>query len=323
MHHSTPHRVLTCLALSALVLTMVACDTDVDADGIFATAEVQALYTSVTSEITLSDAREARFASALHEHDHANRSAGYLWNVADFLSQTLTEEQKQELINRTGPLQGGMSFRGLFGFPGSGGYYGVGGFIGASRHFGESPADEVLNQTEKQQAEIQAIHEAFRAEFKALVASRRNSSLSDEEFLRQIRALNEALRSDVEGVLTAKQLANLEAYRAEHEAEFEAFRAEVAAVRNAVLGLTATESETFDALLAAQLEAREILIEQFEAGDLSLAGLDAEIEALQAATAETLQALLTEAQYEVVQLHDALPVRLDARGHRGRMGPHR
>jgi len=320
MNTTTWKRTLTGLFLALFAITMAACDANSNADDEFDTLEVQDLFTSVSSELSLTTSQQAQFAASLKNHDHGDRTPGYLWIVADSLSQTLTDEQKAELLSRTPFMEGADMFRGLHGFPGGGEYYGVGGFMGASSHHGMSPEDVVLNLTAEQQTQLQAIHDTYRTEFKALAEAHRGGTITDEDFITQMRALHEAKRADIEAVLTADQLAALADFRADREADFEAFRAEVKVVRDNVLGLTASESETFDNILADQLEAREILMEQFQAGDLSPAALNDEIEALMAAKTEALMALLSDGQYEVVQIHDALTVRVGKKGHRGKMG---
>ena len=284
-------------------------------------AEIAQLSASVSDELSLSDEQESAFNASLSRHGgDGEREAGYLWRVAADAQANWTDEQKAALFEGTENIEGGLSFRGLLGHPGAGGFYGLGGFIGGSRHHGVSQADSVLNLTSEQEESLQTIHETYREQFKALAESFRNEEITEDDFAAQMIALRTAKRAEIEAVLTAEQLAALETYREERLAEFEAFREEVYAVRDEVLGLTTEQAEAINALYAEQLEMRESLVEQLQAGTLTYTELQAEIEALETAREEVLVGLLDETQYEIVQIHDALSVRSGKFGHRGRRG---
>jgi Spy/CpxP family protein refolding chaperone len=313
------------LGAFALLLGMgiVGCDSSDSPDGEFASLEVQDLFNAVSSEVDMDSEQRRRFAHSLGQHDRRSREPGFLWIVADSLADALTDEQKEKLLGRTAPMERNDSFRGLSGFPGGGGFYGLGGFKGGSSRHGDSPLDEALGLTDEQSDAIHDLHETFRSDAKALRESLKNDETTREEFLQAVKDLHAALKDALDAVFTDEQKETIAEFRARREADFLAFREEVIAVRNQVLGLTEPESETFNALLQDQLEAREVLHEQFQDGEIDLATLRTEIEALIAFKDETLEALLTEAQYEVVQIHDALAVRMGRRGHRGGPPPPR
>ena len=65
---------------------------------------------------------------------------------------------------------------------------------------------------------------------------------------------------------------------------------------------------------------REVLMEQFQSGELTLAELRTEVENLREAHIESLEALLDARQFEIVRIHTALVVRVGMRGHHGRHG---
>ena len=304
-----------------LGLGLFGCDSTDTSDGDFSSLEVQDLYNSVTSELGMTDPQQRRFANALAQHDSRRREPGYLWIVADSLAKTLSDEQIEELLSRTAPMEGAGVFRGLAGFPGAGGFYGLGGFKGASNRHGESPLDEALDLTDEQVEAIHAIHEAFRADVRALRTALRNGEITKEEFLQSIIELHAALKEAVSDVLTDEHKAIIEDFRGRREAAFMQFRDDVIAVRDEVLGLTPEESDAFNAILQDHLDAREVLLEQFQDGELSLEMLQSEIDALNDVKDEALQALLTDEQYLVVQIHDALAVRMGRRGHHGGPDP--
>jgi len=207
-----------------LGLGLVGCDSTDTSEGDFSSLEVQDLYNSVTSELGMTDPQQRRFANALARHDSRRREPGYLWIVADSLAKTLSDEQIEELLSRTAPMEGVGVFRGLAGFPGGGGFYGLGGFKGASNRHGESPLDEALGLTDEQVEAIHAIHEAFRADVRALRTALRNGEITKEEFLQSIIELHAALKQAVSDVLTDEQKAIIENFHGRREAAFMQFR---------------------------------------------------------------------------------------------------
>lgn len=305
------------LLLVMVVFGFAACDASVNDEG--DNTELAQLGAFVSDEISLSADQEREFTASLERHGNGgDREPGFLWRVAQEAQSSWTDEQKAELFSRTEDLEGGLSFRGLLGHPGSGGFYGLGGFFGGSRRHGISPDDDILNLTADQETAFEELHTRYREQFKALAESLRNEEITEDDFVAQMIALRTAKAAEVVDILTDEQEAALETYRADRLAEFEAFREEVKAVRNEVLGLTDVQAEAIDGLYEEQLETRESLIEQLQAGTISVADLQAEIAALETAREEVLEGLLDATQYEIVQIHDALSVRSGRMGHRGR-----
>ncbi len=281
--------------------------------------ELAQLSASISDELSLTADQENDFASSLARHG-GKGDPGYLWKVAADAQANWTDEQKAELFAGTEDIERGFSFRGLLGYPGAGGFYGLGGFMGGSHHHGISPVDSVLNLTTDQEDALAALHESYREQFKTLADAFHNEEITQDEFVARMIALRAAKQTEVEAIFTTEQLAALETYREEKLAVFEAFRAEVNAIRNEVLGLTDEQSAAIDALYAEQLESRESLIEQLEAGAITVADLQTEIEALETARQEVLVDLLDVTQHEIVQIHDALAVRSGRFGHHGKRG---
>ena len=309
--------------LSSIVLLFVlaACDSTTANDDL-TDSELAQLSEIISDEISMTDDQRGAFDESLERNggDRFNREPGFLWTVAADLQASLTDEQKEELFNGTEEVEEGLSFRGLLGFPGAGGRYGLGGFMGGSRRHGISPVDSALDLTEDQEAALTEIHTRYKDEFRALAESFRNEELTQDEVLAQLIALREAKHTEILDVLTDEQEAILEENRAEREARFEEYREEVNAVRNEVLGLTEEEATAIDALYEEQLEVRENLIEQVQAGTLTVVDFQAEIDTLESARQEVLAGLLNDLQFEIVQIHDALTVRSGKFGHRGGRG---
>ena len=320
MNQYLKQRIFSFALGAALLLGLAACDsTSTNSD--VSDDELSLLSASLSEELSLSTAQSEDVSGSFSKHGgHGKREPGFLWQVAGDLQSTLTDEQKAELFDRTEQMEGVLSFRGLLGFPGAGGFYGIGGFMGGSRRHGVSPVDAVLNLTEEQETALHELHDTYREQFKALAESFKTGEITEDDMVAEIVALRDEKKAAVLEVLTDEQKAALEAFRAEREAEFAAFREEVNAVRNEVLSLTDDQASAMDALFEEQLAARENLIEQLQAGEITAADFQAEIEALETARREVLEGLLDAVQLEIVQIHDALAVRSGRFGHRGHRG---
>ena len=307
------------LMLGLMLAGLTACDTVTNGDD-FNDPELAFLTATLSEELGLSASQQGSIAETFRAYDRQDREPGFLWNVAADLQASLSDEQKETLLNRTNDMERGLSFRGLLGYPGGGGRYGIGGFRGGSGRHGIAPADEVLNLTEEQQAAMQELQVSYREQMKALVTSFRNEEVDEDTFVSEMFALRMAKRSDMDALLTEEQRAALETFRSEREAAFEAFRAAVNAVRDEVLGLSDEQIDALNSLFQDQLDSREALIEQLQAGTLSVADFQGEIEALEEARQAELTALLDASQLEIVAIHDALSVRSGKFGHRGGKG---
>lgn len=296
------------------------CDSSEGVNDEFETAEVQDLFTVVSTELELTADQQSRFKNSLRQHDHRDRVPGYLWIVADSLAETLDDEQKDALLNRTDAFEGFHPFMGLRGTPGGGGYYGFGGLRGAFGGHGESDADGAIDLSEDQRDAIKALHEAKRAEMKVLRQQHKDGLLPDAEFVQALLAMRDDTENELDAILTESQKEALAQFRTDSEADFLAFREAVWAVRDEVLELTEVQAEAFSGIIEDQLDMREVLMEQFQMGDITLAELRREVEELRATNLDAFKALLTVAQFEVVQIHAALVIRVGMRGHRRRLG---
>lgn len=304
-----------------LVFALAACDSNTSDENV-QDPELAQLSAAISDEVSLTNDQRGDFEQSLFRHggDRLNREPGFLWTVAADLQATLTEEQKNELFAGTEEAEGDLSFRGLLGFPGSGGRYGLGGFMGGSRKHGISPVDSELDLTEEQETALTEIHTAYRDEFRALADAFRNGEVTEDAVIAQLVTLRQSRQAEVLDVLTDEQETLLETYRSEREARFETYRQEINDVRNEILSLTDAEAEAIDALFEEQLATRESLIEQLQAGTLTVTDFQAEVDALEMARQDVLAGLLSDLQYEIVLIHDALSVRSGKFGHRGGRG---
>lgn len=301
-----------------LLVALAACESPsaVQTEDEAATSTALALSNTLTTELSLSEAQAARVAQSLTGHANRHGDPGFLWYAAADLQQTLTDEQKAELFERTSQMsevpfigvcafpmyRSGPPFGGRPGFGRPGG--GRPGFGGPG---GDAPFDGLL--TEEQKAAVEEIFTRYRPQIEALITSHRSGELTNEAFREQMEALQEALRAEIDALLTDEQRAALEARRAEREAQVAAYLDAVKAAMADALDLTTDQQTAIEALCTDQQAAREALFASFQAGSLTEDALHTSLEALHAEEAATLESLLNEQQYEVVMIHGALQAR--------------
>jgi polyhydroxyalkanoate synthesis regulator phasin len=316
--------------LSAVVATIFltaalglsACDSStVDTDTTASLDESSGELMSVlVADIGLTSTQQAQVAAMFEKHGDAQHEPGFLWPVAADLQQRLTDEQKQRLFDKAaaGPGEGtGQGFGQRFQHQSGSGFGGQGGFQHQDRRGGDGfgPLADILTDAQKEQA--QTIRESVRAELEALKASVAAGEITAEEARATMQELRESVREQIEALLTDEQKAELEALRAEREAEREARREEARLVRNDVLGLDADEAAAFDAISEGNRATAEALREQVRNGEITRDEAHAAMLTLRDERNTQLAAMLDETQLEIVQIHDALQMRMRHHGLRG------
>ena len=326
-------RTLTASLLAMLMITLAACDsgTAPEAEQELAAEAAAALQTELTQELSLSSAQQGDVQGIMNRHEGQEHEPGFLWAMAAELQATLTDEQKQELFDRTTKDRGDLCTSGRFGDMGEGpGGFGLprrGGSLGGHGYGfngGGSCFDDVL--TDEQKEAVDALRESFRVDIGALRDQRSDGTLDQEAFREQLQALHDALGAEIDALLTDAQRDALEACRAdrqaEREAEREARRAADRAAMSDALGLSADQETDVFALLDAHKAEVQALVGEFQDDLINCEDFQATMTDLKATHDESLQTPLGETQWEIVLIHRALSHRMRRHGQRrgGRFG---
>lgn len=298
--------------VAALVFGLAACDSATTTEETASVAEATSedLAAVVVADLGLSAAQQATVSSFATKHGGATVEPGFSWRLAAQLQATLTEEQKQRLFERvaasirervrTGEGNGGASF-GMHSRHRQGGQRGGGpggGFL-----------EGIL--TEEQRQQVEAIRATYREQIKAIRDGVDSGELTREQAREQVQAIHEAMRGEIDALLTEEQRQQIEAMRAEErQAEREARREQARDVRNEVLGLTDEEAAAFDAIMEAFREAASALREEMIAAGATRDEIHAAVQELKDQREAELEALLDDVQFEIVQLHEAVRHRM-------------
>lgn len=328
---------MAALALVATAITLSACDTTnatTSSTPELDNSEMTEMLTTLSQELNLSQAATQDLAVAMAKYQGNTREPGLLWRIAADMQSSLTAEQKARLFElaeqrrqRFEDRRQGNNAQGRPGFQRGGQRGQRGARFGQGR--GQRNANAPLIElTDEQKEQMQAIRQSYKPQLDSLRASRRAGDLTPADFREQIQALRDAMQAERDAILTAEQKATLDAARAERQtqrderqATREANRAAAKEVRNEVLNLTDEQIATWDALTESHRTAMTSLREQVQSGALTRDVVRETMQAMRTAQKETLGDLLTDEQYEIVQIHGLLTMRqMSQKGRKGK-GP--
>jgi len=258
-------------------------------DDLLANADLGGAISEVTQSLGLSDEQLAKIQELAARSRDQEPEPGAAWYAAAELQTILSSDQIAALGNRlenspgrirmergerSGNRDGAREHSGAGSRPGgklSGGGHGY----------------AWLDLTEQQQAQIQAILESHQAEIQALREDLRASDLSPDEMRSRAEAVREAVRAEIEPLLTQEQRDRLQ----EREAGLEQ-RREAAMEKREV---ARQRGEAEHAAMVDALGLTDAQIEQME-----------ELRQDRGAHREAFAEILTDDQLEVVAVHRAL-----------------
>ena len=238
------------LPISTLLLMAIGCDNPmldnrVELDN----SELQDFSSELASDLGLSKSSASAVNDVISRHGGRgkHREPGFLWKVSGELADKLSEEEKARLFEKMEekeiPLFGSLkTLKGKKG-KGSKGKKGSSYFDGIKK---------VL--TDDQKVTFKAIKVAYKEKFKTIQGQVKDGTLSKEDAKAQKDALKEAMKAEIDALLTDEQKAQLEQNKADRKEKRKAYRDATKAVKIAVLGMTTDQLTAFD---AAHQEARE------------------------------------------------------------------
>jgi|GEM_PF-3058807 len=300
-----------------LALLVSACDTTNVATDQDVTGSLDIPAAALIDGLDLSGSEAQQVADIMSKYDQ--QQPGRLWYVSAELQQTLSEDQKAELIASIDEDQTGARRR-------KAGRQGV---WGENRRGGFENLSNPL--TDEQKEQLKAFREEQSTSVKALIEQRREGTLSEEDFKAQMQEAREAMREAMADILTEEQLTELQERKetmeekrgtregAEGEGRIRGRRGnrggdgaqrgnvnreDIQAAMVDALELTADQQEQLKQVREETRTQMEELRGQFDRENPE-ASKEA-MQALHASAKEKQEAILTESQTEVVAIHKAL-----------------
>ncbi len=305
------------LPISTLFLIVVGCDNPIRNNAVeLDSAELQDFSSELSSDLGLSESSANAVNGVLNRHGRGgkHREPGFMWKVAGELAVKLSDEEKARLFEKmdekdmplfsSGMKKGGKS---------KGGKKGRNDFGGIVR---------VL--TDDQKEAFKEIMSAYKEKFKAIHEQVKAGTLSKDDARTQMSALKDAMKSEIDDLLTDEQKAQIEQNKADRKANRQAFRDSSKAVMVDILGMGADQVSSFDAINIESRDAAKALFEQAKNGDLDRESLRAALKNLFTEKNDKLEALFTDGQLEIIKIHKALELRMKKhRGGKGKKGERR
>ena len=172
--------------------------------------------------------------------------------------------------------------------------------------------------TDDQKVTFKAIKVAYKERFKAIHEQVKDGTLSKEDAKAQKNALREALKAEIDALLTDEQKAQLEQNKADRKEKRKAYRDSTKAVKVAVLGMTTDQLTAFDAAHQEARDAAKALFEKSKNGDIDKDTLREGLKNIFAAKNEKMLGIFDDSQIEIIKIHKALSLR--KKKHKGKKG---
>ena len=294
------------LPISTFLLFAVGCDNPMlDNAAELDSPELQDFAKELSSDLGLSESSASAVNDVLNRHGRKgkHREPGFLWKVAGELAVELSDEEKARLFEKMDEKE----------IPLFGSSKGKKGKKGKS-YF--SQIKKVL--TDDQKVTFKAIKVAYKERFKAIHEQVKDGTLSKEDAKAQKDALREALKAEIDALLTDEQKAQLEQNKADRKEKRKAYRDSTKAVKVAVLGMTTDQLTAFDAAHQEARDAAKALFEKSKNGDIDKDTLREGLKNIFAAKNEKMLGIFDDSQLEIIKIHKALSLRM--KKHKGKKG---
>ena len=297
------------LPISTFLLFAVGCDNPMlDNAAELDSPELQDFAKELSSDLGLSESSASAVNDVLNRHGRKgkHREPGFLWKVAGELAVELSDEEKARLFEKMDEKE----------IPLFGSSKGKKGKKGKNQKSYFSGIKKVL--TDDQKVTFKAIKVAYKERFKAIHEQVKDGTLSKEDAKAQKDALREALKAEIDVLLTDEQKAQLEQNKADRKEKRKAYRDSTKAVKVAVLGMTTDQLTAFDAAHQEARDAAKALFEKSKNGDIDKDTLREGLKNIFAAKNEKMLGIFDDSQIEIIKIHKALSLR--KKKHKGKKG---
>ena len=288
------------LPISTFLLMAIGCDNPmldnrVELDN----SELQDFSSELAYDLGLSEASASAVNDVLNRHGRGgkHREPGFLWKVSGELADKLSEEEKARLFEKMEEKE-----IPLFGTPKT--------KKGKNSKKGKDPFSAIKKVlTDDQKVTFKAIKIAYKEKFKVINEQVKDGTLSKEDAKAQKNALKEALKAEIDALLTDEQKAQLEQNKADRKEKRKAYRDSTKAVKIAVLGMTQDQISAFDAANQEARDAAKALFEKSKNGDIDKDTLREGLKNIFAAKNEKMAGIFDDSQLEIIKIKKALSLR--------------
>ena len=298
------------LPISMFLFLVVGCDnpmlsksTDLDSE------ELQALSYELSSELGLNQSSTDGLNDILKRHGRKGKHSepGFLWKVAGELADSLTDEEKAMLFEK-------MEEKDIFLFGGN------------NKRGSKNKKSKQKNSfngiikvlTEDQKVIFKEILSSYKEKHKAIHSQVKDGTMSKDDAKIQLKPLREAMKAEIDALLTDDQKILVEQNQVDKKAKRQAYKDSSKAVKVDVLDMTSDQVATYELINKETRDASKTLFLQSKNGEIDRESFRAALKNLFSSRNEKLEALFTAGQLEIIKIHKALELRMQK--HKGQKG---
>tara|TARA_B110000438_G_scaffold147476_1_gene142060 strand:- start:845 stop:1534 length:690 start_codon:yes stop_codon:yes gene_type:complete len=175
---------------------------------------------------------------------------------------------------------------------------------------------KVLNEDQK--VIFKEILSSYKEKFKAIHSQVKEGTLSKDDAKTQLEPLREAMKAEIDALLTDDQKALVEQNQADKKAKRQAYKDSTKAVKIDILDMTSDQVAIYESIKQETREAANALFVQSKNGEIDRESLRAALKNLFSSRNEKFEALFTARQLEIIKIHKALQLRM--KKHKGQKG---
>ena len=274
-------------------------------------AELQQLSSEISYDLGLTKSSTDALNGSLNRHGKRgkHREPGFLWKVAGEMSDQLNDEEKAILFEKIDQKEIPLFGNGK-------------GNRGKSGKKGRKNGSEIFRMlTDEQKALHRTITDSYKEQFKSLKSQVEDGSLSKDDAKVQMNTLKDAMRAELDAILTDEQRAQIEQNKAEREARREAYKDSSKMMMIDVLSLSDEQVVALDELMQEANAAAMALFEQSKNGEIDRETLRTSLQSLFSDRDEKLESLFDVKQLDIVKVFTALEMRMKRhKSSKGRKG---
>ncbi len=278
--------------------------------------ELQAFSDGLDADVGLSSSSINALNAALNKHgkDGKHRhDPGFLWKVAAEMQGKLSDEEKTRLFKWMDENSVPYLFGGGMDHKGHGGPKG---------DKGDADLRMIYKMlTDDQKAALEEIMESYGKQMRAIMEEVKAGTKDKDTAETELEALHEAMKADIDDLLTDEQKQKLEELQAEMKQKMEEARQAAHQAMVDVLEMTSDQDAGLKTINEETNEAVKVYLQQSKDSGLDRKEVHEGLKSIMADRNAKIEALFTEKQTEIIKIFTVLGMQYDRHcGNKGKDG---
>lgn len=303
------------LQVAAIFLFITGCENSMRTESSnLDSSELQQLSSEISYDLGLSKSSTDAMNNSLNRHGKRgkHREPGFLWKVSAEMSDQLTDDEKAILFEKMDEkdisIFGGGKTK-----------------SGKSNKKGKKQGPGIYKiLTEDQKIIYKSMMLSYKDKFKSIRSQVKDGTITRDDAKGQMSVLKDAMKAEMDALLTDEQKAQIEQNKADRKAKHQAHRDSSKAVMVSVLSMSEAQIAAYDAAKLDAKDAASALFEQSKNGDIDRETLRASLKSLFSERNDKLESIFDAAQLDIIKIHKALSLRMkkhrSSKGSKGKKG---